>query len=99
MHQDVEVLPVEDERVVLDEAFNFDIPCEGPQADPNKLGDCTAVAKWIGLKPCGHHRLLCGDCKEYFLNRIALFVHFTCGVCGQGEATFYGFELINRARI
>lgn len=98
MHQSVDVLPVEDERFVLDEDFSFEIPCEGPQADPVKLAHCDAAAKWIGLKSCGHHRLLCGDCKEFFLNRMAQGTHFICGVCWEGGALFYGFELINRAR-
>lgn len=94
MHQ-----PVEDERVVLDEAFEFEIPCEGPQAWPEVLGSCDQPAKWIGLKKCGHHRLFCGDCKEFYLDRMALNTAFHCGVCGETDTVFYGFELINRARV
>lgn len=97
MHQSVDVLPVEDERFVLDEDFNFDIPCEGPRSWPEALGNCTSAAKWIGLKDCGHHRLFCGECKEFYLDRMAVTPLFKCVVC-ETLCTFYGFELINRAR-
>lgn len=93
MHQ-----TIEDERVVLDEAFNFEIPCEGPQAWPEALGHCDQPARWIGLKKCGHHRLFCDDCKEFYIARMEQFSHFTCGVCGEGGSMFIGFELIDRAR-
>ena len=99
MHQNVDVLPVEDERVVLDEAFEFDIPCEGPQAYPEVLGHCDRAAKWIGLKLCGHHRLFCGDCKDFYLNLMSAYDGtFRCNACDDYGSRFLGFELINRAR-
>jgi len=99
MHQDVGLL--EDERVVLDEDFGFDLPCDGPRIWPEKIKDHSDPARWIGLKRCGHHRLLCSECKEMYLNLIAHTPAFHCPQCGGGyrtESNFFGFELIDRAR-
>jgi hypothetical protein len=99
MHQDVDVLPVEDERVVLEEGFEFEIPCEGPIIWPERIGEHDAPAKWIGLKTCGHHRLFCQQCKDGYLDLMAEDPIFTCRECGDKGRTFIGFELINRARM
>lgn len=99
MHQDVEVLPREDEAIVLDEAFEFEIPCDGPRVWPEFLGEHDTPAKWIGLKTCGHHRLFCSECKERYLDLIAEEPFFTCRECGDKGQNFLGFELINRARL
>lgn len=98
MHQDVEVLPVEDEAIVLDEAFEFEIPCEGHIIWPEKISSHDEPARWIGLKKCGHHRLFCGECKEFYLNMMAHDPVFTCRECRDKDSKFLGFELINRAR-
>lgn len=99
----VDVLPVEDERVVLDEAFEFEIPCDGPRIWPERFPDHSDPAKWIGFKTCGHNRLLCGQCKEVYLNLLAFDPAFSCAECGDphlrgGRSKFLGFELINKAR-
>ena len=99
MHQNVDVLPVEDERVVLDEAFDFPLPCDGPRVWSEYLGEHDTPATWIGLKTCGHHRLFCGDCKEKYLMLIAHEPYFTCAECGETGQNFIGFELINKARM
>jgi hypothetical protein len=99
MHQTV---TVEDERVVLDDAFEFEIPCDGPQVWPERIPDHSVPAKWIGLKGCGHHRLLCEDCKELYLDLMAdrggVFFCHQCQTI-KAETNFIGFELINKARL
>lgn len=100
MH-DVDTRPVEDERIVLDEQFEIELPCDGPRIWPERIRPHNTPAKWIGLKTCGHHRLLCGDCKEFYLNLLARSAGFGCAECGDWRdlVDFIGFELINKARM
>lgn len=98
MHQDVDVLPREDERVVLEEDFNFELPCDGHRIWPERIPEHAEPAKWVGLKSCGHHRLFCSGCKELYLNLIAHGPFFSCAECGATGQTFLGFEPINKAQ-
>ncbi len=93
---------VEEDQVVLDDQFGFEIPCDGPRIWPEVLGEHSTPAKWIGLKRCGHHRLLCQDCKDFYLEDMAQAKSFSCAECGGNryqDSIFIGFELINRARL
>lgn len=94
MHQDVEV----DERVVLEEGFEFELPCDGPRIWPERIHEHSDPAKWIGLKTCGHHRLFCQMCKDGYFELMTMDPIFTCAECGDKGRSFIGFELINKAR-
>lgn len=87
--------------MVLDDQYEFEIPCDGPRIWPERIGEHSHPAKWIGLKKCGHHRLLCDECKEMYLNLMAHTPAFYCPQCDdiKDENNFYGFELINKGRL
>lgn len=93
MHQ-----TVEDERVLLDEGFEFEIPCDGPRAWPEALGDCDRAAEWVALKPCGHHRLFCDPCRGFYIVMMGHHASFSCTICGARHDGFTGFERIDKAR-
>lgn len=96
MHQDVEVLPVEDERVVLDEAFEFEIPCEVPSLDAG--WDCgSRPAEWIAYRSvicsCGIIvRLVCDQCRVQYQMMMAHHAHITCARCDEETHGFDRFE-------
>lgn len=92
----VDVLPVEDERVVLDEAFEFEIPCEIPsfQEDWN----CgPAPAEWIAYRSiicdCGLIvRLVCDGCRVRYQMMMAQNAFLYCGRCNMETHGFDRFE-------
>src|SRR5687768_14243407 len=101
MHQDVEVLPREDEAIVLDEAFEFEIPCEIPglgtdmAAEPCKAH--TLPAEWIAYRSivcsCGIIvRLVCTPCKEKYQELMAHHAHLVCFRCDEETEGFNRFE-------
>jgi hypothetical protein len=97
MHQDVEVLPREDEAIVLDEAFEFEIPCEIPTL--NKIDwDCGAPpAEWIAYRSvvcsCGIVvRLVCNQCRVKYQMLMAHHAYLECSRCGDETKGFDRFE-------
>lgn len=94
MSADVAVRPEVDEHTLIDEQFAIELPCDIGQVWP-ELPRPHGPAKWVGLKLCGHHRLLCEDCRQMYLNLQAKVAHNTCATCAD-EAKFTGFELISR---
>lgn len=98
MHQDVDVLPVEDERVVLDEAFEFEVPCEIPSftQDAACYGD-VRPAEWIAFRSiicsCGIIvRLVCDPCRVKYQTLMAHHAHLSCPHCGDETNGFDRFE-------
>lgn len=98
MHQNVDVLPVEDERVVLDEAFEFEIPCEVPTLEAG--WDCGGnSAEWIAFRsvvcPCGVLvRLVCNPCRVKYQTLMAHHAYLVCVGCGIETHGFDRFEPI-----
>lgn len=97
MHQ-----PVEDERVVLDEAFEFEIPCEIPTLDVG--WDCgPAAAEWIAFRSvicsCGILvRLVCDPCRVRYQAMMAAYAHISCARCGEETNGFDRFEPLDRGK-
>jgi hypothetical protein len=94
MSVDVEVRPEADAFTLVGDQFAIELPCDIGQVWP-ELDAPHGPAKWIGLKSCGHHRLMCEECKEMYLNLQAKYAHNTCANCDD-QALFTGFELISR---
>lgn len=94
---DTEVIHEEDLDISLDEFEEIDVPCEAAQFNEKLPPDHAPPAQWIGLKDCGHHRLLCNDCKEGVLRVQAHWPYWYCGVCLQKGMRWLGFERLSKS--
>ena len=97
MHQDVDTRPREDEITVLDEAFEFEIPCEIPSLDRHTAACVDGVAEWIAYRSiicsCGVVvRLVCTACKEKYQMLMAHHAHLACFRCNEETKGFDRFE-------
>lgn len=75
----------------------FEIPCDGPRIWPERIKEHDFPARWVGVKNCGHSRLLCDGCKTFYQNLLAKVPYFKCDDCGHSrmESTFVYFEPLN----
>lgn len=80
------------EMLDLSEFEDIEIPCDIGQIWPELNVDHEA-ARWIGLKECGHHRLLCEACKGMYLILAAKTAFNRCTNC-DAEGKFVSFELM-----
>lgn len=88
-----QIVPEQIEFTDLSEFEDIEIPCDGPRIWPEVLGEHDDPARWIALKPCGHHRLFCDKCKDAYLKMIADYGSaFTCAECKEATQHFLGFE-------
>lgn len=79
---------------------DFEIPCDGPRVWPEAIKPHDTPAKWVALKKCGHHRLLCEDCKELYLQQITKAdIGWICAQCEgpKGSSGIIGFELLRKS--
>lgn len=97
MHQDVDVLPVEDELTFIAEDFAFEIPCEIPAVAPETAACVDGVAEWIAYRSivctCGIIvRLVCTACKDKYQILMAHHAYLECHACGDETKGFDRFE-------
>jgi hypothetical protein len=89
--------PEQIELIDLSEEHEFEIPCDGPRIWPERIAPHNAPAEWIGIKACGHSRLLCTACKDLYLRLGPLWASFRCVDCTDraGDTKFITFEALN----
>ena len=94
MTTEVEIRPEHDELTILDDQFAIELPCDIWKIWP-ELNRPHPPAMWIGVKACGHHRLMCEPCREMYLNLQAKTAYNVCSTCWD-EAKFLRFELVDK---
>lgn len=94
MHQPVDVVP--DELTIIDEAYEFEIPCEIPSLDAG--WNCGArPAEWIAYRSivcsCGVIvRLCCNVCRVKYQEMMAAHAYISCARCNDETHGFDRFE-------
>ena len=89
--------PVEIEFTDLAGFEEPSIPCDGPRIWPEVLGEHDDPAEWIGVKNCGHSRLFCTACKDFYMDLMEESPYFTCRECKvRSESKFIAFEPLGK---